>query len=54
MYWNEKKTTFEIAKLLNMSQGNLYMLMKGLRIPTRSRREATTLWWKQQKEKGLT
>lgn len=53
MYWNEKLNTYEIAKALNTQQSNLYNLMKKLGIPTRSRREARKLWWKQQKEKEM-
>ena len=53
LYWKEMKNTYEIAENLGLWQGQIHELMKRLRIPTRSRREARRLWWKKQKEREM-
>ena len=54
MYQKEGNSTTEIAKRLKLSQPAIFKIMKKNLIPIRSKREAVKLWWKQQKEKGLS
>ena len=53
LYWVDKKSTTDIASILRITQPRIHQIMKDNFIPRRSRKEALTLWWKQQKEKGL-